>query len=264
VRYVEFWNEPELAYAWNPHVADFNTYLKTAGSTLAALDAYRKGTTNADGKAIRIGVGSFAEPKTAPQLLTGFDQAGAPFDFFSFHAYDDDPLVIVSAVADVAAAAKASAHHKDAELVLAEWGPLLDKSTLDARTMDGALHDATVLALGAAAGLTHAHRSIFWDFLADGVPDLGFIDHGMTPKPAYHAYTLFARAIGAGAVRLAPTGNPDGRLDGGMGAVLAARDPSGKVRVLLVNRNGAARTASVGATPPRSRSSTTPPARRAP
>src|SRR5262249_30669403 len=52
VRYLEFWNEPDLAYAWNPHVGDLNTYFQTAGATLAALDAYRKSTASSDGKAI--------------------------------------------------------------------------------------------------------------------------------------------------------------------------------------------------------------------
>ncbi|MBV8201944.1 MAG: PD40 domain-containing protein [Acidobacteria bacterium] len=249
VRYWEVWNEPELAYAWNPSVGDFNSYLQTAVMTHQALDAYRRQAANPNGKAIRIGLGSFADASTAAQLLPALDAAGVPFDFISFHAYDDDPLAIVAKIEQVAAARQASAGRQDVELALAEWGPSLDKTTLDPKTMDLALHNATVIALGAAAGLTHAHHSIFWEF-DDGEPAaLAFIDHHGTPKPAYYAYALLAQVIGAGSARLAPVGAADGRLDGGMGAVLAARDGAGKVRVLLVNRSTAARTATVDAVP---------------
>jgi hypothetical protein len=113
--------------------------------------------------------------------------------------------------------------------------------------MDVALHNATVIALGAAAGLSRAHRSIFWEFF-DGTP-FGLVQHDGTARPAYHAYALLAQVIAGGSTRLAPAGIADGRLDAGMGAVLASRDTSGKVRVLFVNRNTAARTATMGAPP---------------
>jgi hypothetical protein len=249
VRYWELWNEPELPYAWNPSVGDFNSYLQTALTTLQALDAYRRQTANPNGKAIRIGLGSFANASTAAQLLPALDAAGVPFDFISFHAYDDDPLLIVAKIDQVVAARQASAGHQDVELALSEWGPSLDNTTLDPKTMDVALHNATVIALGAAAGLTHTHHSIFWEFY-DGAPAaLAFIDHHGKPKPAYYAYALLAQVIGTGSSRLVPVGAADGRLDGGMGAVLASRDAAGKVRVLLVNRGAFARTATVGGVP---------------
>jgi hypothetical protein len=249
VRYWELWNEPELAYAWNPSVGDFNTYLQTALTTLQALGAYRGQTTNPDGKAIRIGLGSFADASTAATLLPALAAAGVPFDFVSFHAYDDDPLAIVAKIEQVAAARQASANHQNVELALAEWGPSLDKTTLDPKAMDLALHNATVIALGAAAGLTHAHHSIFWEFYPGAPASLAFINHDGSPKPAYYAYRLLAQVIGTGSSRLALIGNADGRLDGGMGAVLASRDAAGRVRVLLINRGAAARTATVGAVP---------------
>jgi len=249
VPYWEVGNEPDLAYAWDPSVGAFSTYVQTAASTLAALDAYRRATTSSDGAAIRIGLGGFANASTAAMVLPILDGANVPFDFISFHAYLDDPLAIVANIEAVAAARQASAHHQGAELVLSEWGGLTSGSTLDPTTMDVALHHATVLALGAAAGLTHAHHAIFWDFFAADLPGLGILNHDMSPKPVYYAYALLARMIGAGASRLAPIGNTDGRLDGGMGAVLASRDAAGNVWVLLVNRNSSARTATVGATP---------------
>jgi hypothetical protein len=249
VRYWELWNEPELAYAWNPSLGDFSTYLQTAVTTLNALAAYRRQTMNPDGKAIRIGLGSFADSSTAAQLLPALDAAGVPFDFVSFHAYDDDPLAIVAKIEEVAAARLASPGHQGVELALSEWGPLLDKTALDPQTMDLALHHATVIALGAAAGLTHAHHSIFWEFY-DGAPaSLAFIHHDKRPKPAYYAYRLLAQVIGTGSSRLAPLEHADGRLDGGMGAVLASRDAAGRVRALLINRGAGARTATVGAVP---------------
>src|SRR5262249_16056016 len=72
VRSLELWNELELAYGWNPHVGDFQSYLGTAVQVLGALDDYRKQTSNADGKAIRVGLGSFASSQTAAAVLSGF------------------------------------------------------------------------------------------------------------------------------------------------------------------------------------------------
>ena len=243
VRYWEFWNEPELAYSWNPHVGDFGEFLQTAVTTLSALDAYRKQTANVDGQAIRIGLGSFASTTAAAIVIQQLD---APFDFVSFHSEShDDPLGVVADIETVAAARQVSATHRGVELALSEWTQSLSNSTLDPNTMAVALHHATVIALGAAAGLTHAHHAIFWDFYGQGVPGLGILNHDFSPKPAYYAYTLLAKVIVSGSSRLAPTGNADGKLDGGMGAVLASKDASGKVRILLVNRNAVARTARI-------------------
>ncbi|HVT05415.1 MAG TPA: hypothetical protein VHL58_18800 [Thermoanaerobaculia bacterium] len=244
VRYWEFWNEPDGGYAWAPtQTGDFNSYLQTAVTTLRALDAYRKQTANADGKAIRIGFGSFANPEIAALVLSMID---APFDFFSFHSEGhDDPLLTLADIETVVAARQASASHKGVELALSEWTQSLGKSTLDPNSMDVALHHATVITLGAAAGLTRAHHAIFWDFYGPGFPGLAILNHDFSPKPAYYAYTLLAQVIGNGSSRLAPAGNADGKLDGGMGAVLASKDAGGTVRVLLVNRNATARTARI-------------------
>ena len=168
----------------------------------------------------------------------------------SFHSEsDDDPLAVIAEIKTVAAARQASAMHKDAELILAEWNFAINGTTLDQHSMDVALHHATVLALGAAEGITHAHHAIFWDFYP--IPDstLAVVHHDFTPKPAYFAFALAARVIGGGAVRLAAAGHEDGALDGGMGALLAGRGGDGVVRVLLVNRGAGARTATVGGMP---------------
>jgi len=242
VRYWEFWNEPELAYAWNPNVGDLTSYAQTAAAVLIFLDAYRKQTSNANGKAIRIGLGSFANAATAATILTSFP---APFDFVSFHEEsDDDPLAMIAHIKSVADARKNSSH-PNAELVLAEWWASLDKTKLGA--MGLALHHATVLALGAAAGLSRAHHAIFWDYFGAGLPGLGILNYDFSAKPVFWAFALFAEIVGG--TRLAPVAYPDGQLDGGMGAVIAAKDGAGKVRVLFVNRNASSRTASVGAMP---------------
>lgn len=115
--------------------------------------------------------------------------------------------------------------------------------------MDVALHHATLVMLAATLGVTHMHHAFFWDYFAPDVPSLGIINHDFTPKPAHYAFVMLAQVIGGGALRIAPTGNGDGKLDGGMGAVLASKDASGKVHVLLVNRNTVARTVTVGAMP---------------
>ena len=245
VRDWEFWNEPDLGYAWNPHLGDFPSWLHTATTTLTALDAYRAQTSNADGRAIRIGLGSFANAEAAVATLA---QLPGPYDFLSFHAYADDPLVIASKIDSVVAARAASAH-PDAELVLSEWGVDLQSSTLDPASMDLALHAATVLALAATAGIARAHHALFWDFLPIADSNLAVVHHDFSPKPAFYAFALLHQLIGDGATRLAATGFADGKLDGGMGAVLAGRDAAGVVRVLLVNRDATARTATVGAMP---------------
>jgi hypothetical protein len=66
-----------------------------------------------------------------------------------------------------------------------------------------------------------------------------------TPLPLYHAYALLHALIGAGADRLAIAGAPEGALDAGAGAVVAARAPGGPIRVFVVNRNAAPRTVRV-------------------
>ena len=244
VRYWEFWNEPELGYAWAPtQSGDFKSYLITASTVLRALDAYRKQTANADGKAIRIGFGGFAGASTAARVIQTVD---APYDFLSFHSEGpghEDPLEVVADIQTVVAARQASAKHQSVELALSEWSVI--SRSRDPSAIDGALDDATVVALGAAAGLTHMHYAGFWDPFGGPSFPFGFLNHDFSPKPAYYAYALLAKVIGNGSSRLAPTGNPDGKLDGGMGAVLASKDAGGKVRVLLINRNAAARTARI-------------------
>ena len=247
VRYFELWNEPELPYAWNPHVGSMDAYFLTAAKALGELDAYRKATSNRDGQAIRIGLGSFADYRTAAAVLSAFP---GTFDFVSFHLESsDDPLEMVAAIAAVADARKAS-RHPDAELFLTEWGYKIAGSKLDPTTMDVALHHATLLALGATAGVTHAHHALFWDFYDVADYPYAFIHHDFTPKPAYYVFPLFARLIrGPGAARLEAAGAVDGKLEGGVGAALAAKGGDGVVRVLLVNRGDEARTATVGAAP---------------
>ncbi len=161
--------------------------------------------------------------------------------------------MIVSAIQSVAAAANASANYQQLELVLSEWGPDLAAHASDptyAASIDPALHAASVIALGAAAGLYRAHHAILWDFYPNDLVTLGLVDHAVTPKPLQRAYALLARAIPADAVRIAPAESGDGRLSGS-GAVLATRDAAGKLRVLFVNRGGAGKwtQAVVGGTP---------------
>lgn len=68
------------------------------------------------------------------------------------------------------------------------------------------------------------------------------LEHDVTARPLHRAYRLLAAVITPGAFRLPPLGAPDGELDEGRGAVLAARDGAGATRVLLVNRNVTSRT----------------------
>ncbi len=248
VQYWEVWNEPELNIFWEPTLgADPDSFFNMAIATLLELDAYRSATADTNGQAIRIGLGSFVNASSAIATIEGFDPANIPIDFISFHAYNDDPLVIVDAIAQTAMAVQNSTNYQGIELVLAEWGPDLATRAGDqlyAATMDPALHAATVVALGASLGLDRSHNAIFYDFFP--VLALGLIDNGGTPRPLYRAYELMAKLTVGNAERLGIMGLADGRLDAGMGAALAAQDAqSGTVRVLLVNRSSNSKTTRV-------------------
>ena len=256
VTHWEIWNEPEFAPFWDKSFEDgageLDRYFEMAVGALFALDAYRSGSAHPNAQQLAFGLGSFGTAPVAVATLAGFDAAAVPggfvpIDFLSFHAYSDDPLEVVAAIDQVASAAAATTHYAEIELALAEWGPNLTGSAGDpvyAASIEPGLHVATVLSLGANAGLDRAHRAIFWDFFPDSIR-LGLLDHDRNPRSAYRAYELLSRTIVEGAERLTPTGLADGRLDGGLGALLASRDAGGVVRVLFTNRNAEARTARV-------------------
>ena len=248
LRHIELWNEPELAYAWDPSFEPrpgLDLFFATALTTLVRLDAYRRESANPVVKQLRFGLASFARADTAVVALDSLDAnalpggAHAPFDFVSFHSYDNDPLRIVADIERVVAARARSTHDRNIALVLSEGGVHLEAPSSPS-TLEHALLVSTVLALGATLGLDRAHHSLFYDFY-EGLP-FGLINHSGRPTPLFHAYTLLARAMGGGAARV-PLGAPsDGRLGGGEGAILAARDVAGKLRVLVVNRGVVART----------------------
>ncbi len=252
--YWELWNEPELGYAWDPMYettpGKIDAWVQMAATTLVQLDAFRKSATDARVQGLKFGLGSFASAATAVTLLQGFDAnplpggGNLPFDFVSFHAYDNDPTVIVDAMASVAAARAASTHYRNVELSLAEWNTDLTNGPPDS-TMERPLHHATVIAGAAALALEHAHQSIFYDFYAP-LP-FGLVANDGTPRPLYHAYELLQRAFAPGASRLAVDGAANGLFAGSDGAVLATRGSDGKRRVLVINRANAPRLVRVDA-----------------
>jgi hypothetical protein len=251
VEYLDFWNEPELPYAWDKRFESkggLDDFFTTAFDTLVALDAYRKGSPSAAAQKLKLGVGSFGRPETAAAVLQQLDLAAnggttLPLDFVSFHAYDDDPLAIVQAIEKVESARAATTHFRSTELALTEWGPRLDGVGWSPTTMDTPLLASTVIALGAGHGLSHAHHTLFWAYYP-GLP-FGLLDGNLGKMPLFYAYALLAPVAAPGASRLPPAGHEDGSFDAGQGAVLAARDAAGTVRVLLVNRQATARTVAV-------------------
>jgi hypothetical protein len=253
--HVEVWNEPELPYFWDAALdPDRTRFFAAAGETLVQLDAWRRASTLSQVHEMRFGFASFQSSATAAAVIAQLDQnpipgyGRIPLDFVSFHAYDNDPLTIVAAIEEVAAAAAASTGYRDVELVLAEWGPGLAATGGDvayAWSIEPPLLMATVIALGAAAGLGRAHHAIFWDYYRWNAITWGLFDHDLQPKPLAYAYQLLARAIPDDAVRLRPRAPADARLDDGLAAALATRDLAGTTRVLLVNRGDEWRTARV-------------------
>lgn len=241
--YWEFWNEPELAYAWNPAYDDAKSskFYTTALQTMVLLDQYRTTSSAPAAKKLRFGLASFAYADTAVGVMSVLDQAQTqvPVDFFSFHAYSNDPLAIVAQIAKVTAARQTSKRYASAELALTEWGPALDAS-LDPKTMEMPLLVATVIARGASLGLDRAYHTFFYDYFA-GLP-WGLVDNALAQTPLFHAYELLSGLIGDGGDRLLVAGSPDGALGGTDGAVMAVRDSKGATRVLLVNRGAAPKT----------------------
>ncbi len=250
ITHVEFWNEPELPFFWDPSFEDrpgpLDRFFEMTITTLVELDAMRNAASDPELRALRFGLASFADPANAVRVISAFDAAPEPppADFFSFHAYADDPLRVVSAIESVAAARRASRNYAGAELALAEWGPDLARNgdAAYAASIEPALHAATVIALGSAAGLDRAHHALLWDFFPPIT--LGPVSHSGQAKPLLRAYELLARLIVAGAVRLPPTSHSDGRLSPD-GSLLVSRLPAGELRALYVNRGNTSQLARV-------------------
>jgi hypothetical protein len=244
VQYWEFWNEPDLSYAWDRSVDDpMGRFVKTAVATLTRLGDYRRRSLLPQVRSLRFGLGSYASAKAAVQTLQDFDRAGGqvPMDFISFHAYSDDPLTIVNVIRQVAAARASTRSYRNVELALAEWGQDLNPNKPQPQTpMQQAISAVTVLSMGAALGLTHSHRSFLWDFHPP--VDLGLLDNSGRPRPVASAYALLARVVGVRASRLPVMGAADGGLEGGRGACLVSSD-RGRLRAILVNRNNEPRIA---------------------
>src|SRR5258705_5494926 len=80
--YWEIWNEPELGYAWDQSFeqppGSLNAFFQMTTLTLAKLDAYRKASTNARVKALRFGMGSFAQAMTAANVIASIDTNPLP------------------------------------------------------------------------------------------------------------------------------------------------------------------------------------------
>jgi hypothetical protein len=240
VKELEFWNEPELAYAWDTTFdSDHSKFFQTAAQVLVLLDAYRKSSAAATN--LRFGFGSFANADTNVGVLQAYDAATTtvPIDFFSFHAYSNDPNEIVASIQKVVAARTASTHFKNTSLYLTEWGPNLQAAP-DPEQMDISLLVGNVIARAATLGIEKTYQSLFYDFYA-GLP-FGLVDNAGAPTPLHRAYELMTRAIGAGSDRLAVAAAPDGSLAAGLGAVLVARDSLGKIRVFVVNGDTQAHT----------------------
>jgi hypothetical protein len=250
ITHIEIWNEPELPFFWDPAFEDLagplDRFFNMAITSLVALDSLRNTSSDPNIQALSLGLAGFANATIPELVISSFDAATLPgggtipIDFLSFHAYDDDPLVIVERIESVASAVAATTNYPSVELVLGEWGPDLQTTGGDpvyAASMAPALHVATVLSLGANAGLGRAHHAILYDFYP-GIIQLGIIDGAVQPKPAHRAYELLAEVITGGSVRLDPDGSPDGKISQEL-SVISSRDAAGTVRMLFTNRGPA-------------------------
>jgi hypothetical protein len=229
----EIWNEPELAYAWDPSFEStpgkIDQFFNMALQTLQALNQYRASSSNPAVKTLRFGFGSFANASTVPAVMAALNTASTPIpiDFFSFHSYSNDPLKIQNDIIEVTNARALSKRYATSEVVLSEWGPDLTQPP-SGRSMDPALLAASVLVSAAHQGLDRAMHSLFYDFYPP-VP-FGLIDNSLQPKPLYYVYSFLHSMIGAGADQIKAE-----VVNIGAGSTLAARDSSGAIKVLIVN-----------------------------
>ncbi len=255
VTHWEIGNEPEFAEFWDRTYGvskglsgnDLNkeamdSYFGMVIGTLVQLDAYRSASQHPNAKNLQFGLGSFGYASTAEAVLTTFDSTTlpngkyVPIDFISFHAYDNEPLKIVEPVKSVTKARDQAKQYNKSEVVLAEWGPLLSGEGWSDTNMDLPLLIGTTLALSAHLGLDRAHHAIFYDFYGPNIIKFGLLDTTGKPKPLFHAFALLHKLIGKGNKLLSLEGPVEGKLENGMGAVLATIDPAGKIQVLVINR----------------------------
>lgn len=255
VPYWEFGNEPEFPEFWDRSYLlaqgakgedlqkkAMDSFFQSAFATLLALHDYRTQSINPQTRQLRLGLGSFALTSTAVAVLKTLDQnllpSGKPIpvDFLSFHAYSNDPLLLLQQIEQVVAARSASRHLQNIELVLAEWGPELNGQGWNDTNMDLPLLVGSVLTWSAYLGIQRAHHSIFWDFYSQNRIRFGLLDHAGQPKALWYAYQLLHETIGSGRVLLALQGVLNGKLEEGLGATLVTQDEQGMVRILLVHR----------------------------
>ncbi len=243
-QYWEVWNEPEFGFFWEPTLAsDPDLFFNMAIPLLLQLDSYRNSSSEQDVQDLKFGIGSFALDETAVSVIQSFDVANIPLDFISFHEYNDDPLVLVEAIEAVQLTLDNSTNYQNLELALAEWGPDLATRAGDhayATSINPALHAATVILLGSAAGLDRSHNAIFYNYNTSIA--LGMIDNNGVPRPLYRAYEMMALLIDSNKQRLVVEGMSNGKLDAGLGAQMVTRDIlTGEVKALFVNRNSSVR-----------------------
>ncbi len=244
VTHFEIWNEPEGDF-WDKTMDP--TYPSTGSifydmvqKTLTSLDAFRTSSNHAE---LRFGLAGFAGVAAALDAIPKLDAMNVPVDFISFHVYATDPIVIAQQVESVIAAIHTTAHLQNAEVALTEWGPGTDIENNDesrlnpdlayAASIDPALHAATVLARGAAAGLAHAHHVFFWDFFPFRIR--GLFQNDLATRPQYFAFQMVGDAIANQARVLPVTGASDTEV------VLATEQQDG-AHVLLVNRDAIGQT----------------------
>jgi hypothetical protein len=208
-------------------------------ATLTALAQFRGSSTHPE---LRFGFAGFAGAAGAIQAIQKLDATtpAVPLDFLSFHSYNTDPIGIAHDVENVMAAVRATANYAKIEVALTEWGPGQDIENGDesrlnpnetyAHSIDPALHAATVISRAATAGLSHAHHVFFWDFFPFRIR--GLYQNDLQTRPQYYAFRMLTAVIGGGN-RILPvvSGTSDTHV------VLATQEPSGRVHVLLVNRD---------------------------
>ncbi len=188
--YVEIGNEPNLSAFWNGSMSEFLNLYTVVSARLTQL-----------GVSFKIGGPGLADinlTQWTTNVLSTVNTHGVPLDFFSWHAYWDNPAQVIHAIHTVTTLLDDNGFY-DCERVFDEWGQDLSSDT-QWGTMQAALHATAVLIGAADNGIDIACFSITKDtpmppptwILFGPEANFGLLTRNpTTAKPSFHALKPF-------------------------------------------------------------------------
>jgi xylan 1,4-beta-xylosidase len=213
----EVWNEPNIGVFWSGTPEE---YFRLYDTSAGAIKSVHPG--------LSVGGPSSAAAGRVRQLLAHVGESGAPLDFVSTHVYGNVPLDLRPALA--------AAGREGTPIWWTEWGTTPTHFNRVGDTVFAAafLLRGMASVLGRVDALSHWVASDHFEELGPPAElfhgGFGLLSVGNLRKPRYWALALLARL---GPHRLAVGVHGDGAV--GLVDALAARDPDGRIGVLVWN-----------------------------